>query len=78
MFGVDSGRNVDLNLFLLLVKSFIWKQSKQESILTTQLFLRHLKSFHSVQSCVYNMNGKSKEFKALWYATAKTVDVLGS
>ena len=76
LFGVDSNQSYDLNLFLLLAKWFIWKQSKNESVVTVRLFLMHLRSFYNVQACVYSMNGKAKEFSALWSATAKTVQVL--
>ena len=38
LFGVDAGKHYDLNLFLLLAKWFIWKQSKNESVVTVRLF----------------------------------------
>ena len=61
LFGVDSNQSYDLNLFLLLAKWFIWKQSKNESVVTVRLLLVHLRSFYNVQACVYSMNGKAKE-----------------
>ena len=76
LLGVDLEKKHDLNLFLLLAKLFIWKQSKKESVLSIRLFLIHLESFRSVQSRVYSMNGKSKEFGALWSATANAINAL--
>ena len=57
LFGVDAGENYDLNLFLLLAKWFVWKQSKSESELNIRLFLLHLPAYQRVQSCVYKMKG---------------------
>ena len=63
MFGVNAGGNHDLNLFLLLAKWLIWKQSKSESDLNILMFLLHLSSYQRVQSCVYKMKGELDEFK---------------
>ena len=78
LFGVDAGGNYDLNLFLLLAKWFIWKQSKSESELNIRLFLLHLSAYQRVQSCVYKMKDQLEEFKTLWKATARAIDVLAS
>ena len=42
MFGDSSEKNNGLNLFLLLAKWFLWKQSKSEGPLSLRLFLAHL------------------------------------
>ena len=76
MFGVETGKDNDLNLFLLLAKWFIWKRSKNDHDLNIRSFLVHLSLFQKIQSCVYSINGKKEEFSELWKATAKTVDVL--
>ena len=78
MFGIHEGGNYDLNLFLLLTKWFIWRQSKNEKDLVIRLYLNHLPSFQRVQSCVYTMEGKRDEFKRMWSATAKMMDMLAS
>ena len=78
LFGVNTGENYDLNLFLLLAKWFIWKQSKADGVLSIRLFLNHLSMYESVQSCVYNMMGKKDKFRALWNATANMMNVLNS
>ena len=78
MFGVHTGDDYGLNLFLLLAKWFIWKESKNEGHLGVRHFLLHLSSFHRVQSCVYAMKGESKKFGMLWSATAKMMDSLAA
>ena len=78
MFGIHSGEDYGLNLFLLLAKWFIWKQSKNEGYLGVRQFVIHLSSFHRVQSCVYAMKDGSEKFGMLWSATAKTIDNLTS
>ena len=76
MFGMHTGGHYDLNLFLLLAKWYIWRQSKSESSLSIHHFLNYLSSFQKVQSCVYTMDGQVEEFRKLWYATAQTMNVL--
>ena len=76
MFGIHTGGHYGLNLFLLLAKWFIWKQSKGERNLSIHEFLNYLSSFRRVQSCVYNMNGHLEEFRKLWCAIGKMTDAL--
>ena len=76
MFGVEKNRYYDLNLFILLAKSFIWKQSKNNNDLSIRMFLKYLMAFRNVQSCVYELNDKKEEFRKLWKATEKTVNAL--
>ena len=78
LYGVDSNKRYDLNLFLLLAKWFIWKQSKSESVVNVQLFLKHLRSFYTVQVCVYSLHGKQREFSLLWSATEKAINKLSA
>ena len=74
--GVHRGGEYDLNLFSLLAKWFIWKQSKCESVLTIRLFLLHLANFKRVQACVYSMNGRAEEFTTLWNSIEVMMEVL--
>ena len=78
IFGVVSTRECDLNLFLLLAKWFIWKISKNGSVLSIRSFLIHLASFKRVQSCAYNIYGKTEEFRRLWGSTANAINVLSA
>ena len=76
MFGFERNGAYDLNLFLLLAKSFIWKQSKNNYNLNIDVFLKQLTSFQNVQACVYKLNDRADEFRKLWKATEKAIEVL--
>lgn len=76
MICVEKDGDHDVNLFLLLAKQFIWKQSKNAHALHIPSFVASLVSFQNVQSCVYRLNGKSELFSSMWGATAKTIDRL--